>query len=227
MCGRYVYDPGSGRKRWVSFLDEAGNRLPAWIQKVLLAEAERELRNDIRPSQHVPVITGDHQLHDMQWWFVPAWAKDPEEWRRKVTTFNARVEGLTESRTYRNAWKAGRRCVLPMSGYYEWRVIDPAKPRAKKERNYLHAPDHRPLWVAGLWERWQHGDAEPLDSCTMITTEANPALAHIHDRSPVFIPDDALDDWLQAGADAAMALLQAIELPDLEAEAVDGPVAVG
>ena len=55
--------------------------------------------------------------------------------------------------------------------------------------------DH-PFAFAGLWGSWKREDAEPIESCTIITTDANKLMASIHDRMPVILPDEVYDQWL-------------------------------
>jgi putative SOS response-associated peptidase YedK len=117
-----------------------------------------------------------------------------------------------------------RRQALPVSdgGCYEWQPVEGSK---TKQRCFIGPKDGRWMWAAGLWSHWQHDDQPALDSATMIVRPARDDLAFIHDRSPMFIPDEAVNDWLNAPTpDDAMALLQAIELPELHARPVPGPI---
>lgn len=177
-----------------------------------------EDRPDVRPSEIVPVLAQDGPAA-MQWWFVPAHAPDPAQFRKTYTTFNARVETVTGSRLFGNAWRAGRRCALPMRGWYEWEPIEGSK---KKQRQFLKPADGGMLWAAGLWERWMRADTE-LTSCTMLIGPALPDIAHIHARMPLFVPETLLADWLRAPPDEAMALALAAPAPQVVARAVDGP----
>jgi putative SOS response-associated peptidase YedK len=221
MCGRFVIGP-DGRRYRLRELDEHGMRMP----RLRLALERLPFRPDVRPSEPVPVLTraDADELVSMQWWLVPFWAKDPDAFRRTTTTFNAKVERIAEAPAYRAAWRAGRRCLLPMWGYYEWQPMPNGK---RKQRYYIAPHDGEWLWAAGVWERWvPRGDGVPLLSCSMIVRPAGDELAPIHERAPALVPAALARDWLAASPDEAMALLQAIEPPHLDARAVDGPIAL-
>jgi putative SOS response-associated peptidase YedK len=119
---------------------------------------------------------------------VPSWAKDESIGARMI---NARGETVAEKPSFRAAAK-GRRCLIPASGFYEW-----VKTSDGKQPHFVHFADARPFAFAGLWERWTRG-AEPLDSCTIITTSPNQLLAELHDRMPVILPPERWNEWLAA-----------------------------
>lgn len=180
-------------------------------------------RPDIRPSEPLPVIMGNGEVAEYPWWFVPRWASDPTTFRKQYATFNARIETVTTSRTFGAAWQEGHRCLIPMRGYYEWQALAGSK---RKQRHYLAPFNDGWLCAAGLWEHWEPKyDGAPLTSCTMLVREANPTLVHIHDRSPAFVSAALAKDWLRATPDEAMALLHAVEWPDLVVKSVEGPMA--
>lgn len=78
-------------------------------------------------------------------------------------------------------------------GFYEWQKTD-----GKKQPYYVQMKDHRPFGMAGLWERWDK-QGEPIESCTILTTDANERMLPIHERMPVIIPPDKFDLWLDPG----------------------------
>lgn len=174
------------------------------------AVVEREPRGDEPESLH-PV----RQLRTMRWGLVPSWAKDPKIGSRMI---NARSETLTEKPSYRSA-AARRRCILPAAGFYEWQTES-----GKKLPYFLHDPQNPILAFAGLYELWPDPDIDDDDqrwlwTCTVITRPATDALGHIHDRTPVIVPPDLRDDWLDCAAGAqgvADELLRAIPDPHLE-----------
>jgi len=70
----------------------------------------------------------------------------------------------------------------------------------------------QPLFAfAGLWERWKPAEGDAVETFTIVTTEANEAVAKIHDRMPVILPVDAIDTWLTAPPDDALAVLKPYE----------------
>jgi len=138
----------------------------------------------------------------MAWGLVPGYAKRPEPgkfhdfWRM----FNARSESLAESPIFSRLLAQGKRCVVPVSGFYEWKKIDGQK---RKQPMYMTTIDEPPFAFAGLWEVWKDknnldADGEPLElySCTIITGSPNEKVAEVHDRMPVMLPPDAWDTWL-------------------------------
>jgi putative SOS response-associated peptidase YedK len=130
----------------------------------------------------------------LRWGLVPYWARDVAIGNRLI---NARAESLADRPAFRDAFHR-RHCVVLASGFYEWRQ------EAHGRTPYYVAPrDGRPLAFAGLWERWDRG-ATPLETCTLITTEASRALAPLHERMPVILPPEALGAWLDPRQPAAV-----------------------
>jgi putative SOS response-associated peptidase YedK len=130
----------------------------------------------------------DRQLRTLKWGLVPAWAKEAKIASKLI---NARAETITEKPAFKRA-AARRRCIVPADGYYEWMVTD----TGKKQPIYLHADAG--LAFAGLYEiRPDFDDPEQwLWTYTIITCTTQDALGHIHDRSPVIVPPELRDAWL-------------------------------
>lgn len=161
-------------------------------------------RYNIAPTDAVAVVRVRPQQDDRpearfageaRWGLVPSWAKDVKIGARM---FNARAESLTEKAAFRKAF-AQRRCLLPASGYYEWRVVpgltdDRGRPR--KQPYYITPQDGSVMAFAGLWEFWRDPEGEPLVSTTIITTAAPERMAPIHDRMPLVLPASEWADWL-------------------------------
>ena len=145
---------------------------------------------------------GERRLVPSWWGLVPVWAKDR---RIGSKTFNARAETLLEKPSFRPL-VARHRCIIPVSGFYEWQ-----RQGARKQPLYIHRGDGRPLALAGLWTNWTDpATGEPLTSHTIITTAPNRFMAPIHDRMPVILDGAGLDAWLDLDLDdpgAATALL--------------------
>lgn len=142
---------------------------------------------NIAPTEMVPVIrqgSEGPELCRMRWWLVPAWVKEPGT---QYSMFNARAEGLAESRAFRHPFKR-QRCILPASSFIEWCTDDGKQP-------YDIRMQEGALAFAGLWDYWGEG-AERIYSCAMITTEATPAFRHIHSRMPVMLERGMLQQWL-------------------------------
>ena len=163
------------------------------------------------PTHRAWVITADENsdgaAHPMRWGLIPFWAKDG---KIAYTTINARVETAAEKPAFREAWKR-RRCLVPSSGYYEWKVL----PDGKSKQPYFIHDAHRPVFLfGGLWERWQGPDGQAIDTYSIVTQEAAGAVTQVHTRMPLILPPDLLRDWLRGSANDAAAIAQAAPVPD-------------
>jgi putative SOS response-associated peptidase YedK len=154
---------------------------------------EVEPRYNIAPTQFVPIVRvesdGHRALRMVRWGLVPWWAREESVGNRMI---NARAESLSRNAAFRDAFEA-RRCLVPASGFYEW-----AREGRVRIPHYLARNDGEPFAFAGLWSRWRprEPDAPPLESCTIITTNANALVASIHDRMPVILPAESYAEWL-------------------------------
>ena len=156
-------------------------------------EGELAPRYNIAPTQMVSAVR--RQAEDvnarfatLRWGLVPSWAKDLSIGSRMI---NARAETVAEKPAFRAAFRR-RRCLIPADGYFEW-----LKRGRTKQPYYFRMRDESPLAFAGLWETWQGGaDQAAIESCTIITTEANELARPIHDRMPVILEPDHYELWL-------------------------------
>lgn len=200
MCGRYA-----SSRRPDDLLDEF---------EVVEDHVSRALEPDynVAPTKEVyavlerPPRTDDEaqppqrQLRVLTWGLVPSWAKDPAIGSRMI---NARVETVAEKPAYRKAF-AQRRCLLPADGYYEWYPTEQLTSRGKpvKQPFFIRPRDGGVLAMAGLYELWRDPDRDADDpqrwrwTCTVLTTQAEDDLGHIHDRMPLMVPSGRWDDWL-------------------------------
>ena len=194
MCSRY-------------FLDAEGNIIAYTFRVPATPERSRK-RFNIAPTQEAPVVRidrdGNREIAMLRWGLVPFWAKD-----LKVGTsmINARSEGIEAKPAFREAVKS-RRCIVPATGFFEWQGDRPGR----KQPFAITVPETPVFAFAGLWERWKPAESgEPVETFTIVTTDANEAVARIHDRMPVILPLDAVDTWLTGPPDAARALLKPYE----------------
>lgn len=144
---------------------------------------------NIAPTQIIPVLTFEEatwQVKEMRWWLTPYWSKEPTT---KYSTFNAKSETLATSSAFREPFKT-RRCIVPASGYYEWR-----KEGSEKLPYYIEPDDDPGFAFAGLWDRWQSED-QVIESCTVITAAAPEAMKHIHSRIPVHLTAEQARCWV-------------------------------
>ena len=127
----------------------------------------------------------------MRWGLVPYWWSKPLK-EMRLATFNARVETVATKRFFSASFKT-RRCLMPVSGYYEWQDTP-----GGKQPHYFTARDGSPvLTIAGLWDEWKDRETgERIKSCTMIICEPNEFVAQAHDRMPVLLQPEQFDHWL-------------------------------
>ena len=178
MCGRYY------RKTDAAGLADALHAT-ATGDPLLYAPAF-----NIAPTTTQPVLRQDRdtfarELVPMRWGLVGFGSKgiDP-----KRSTFNARAESLEHS----SLWKRPlhkQRCIVPMSGYYEWRKADKVPFR-------FELTDSPTIGAAGLWDAWKSDDGSWLQSFSIITTDPNSVAASVHDRMPVLLQQKDFDEWL-------------------------------
>jgi putative SOS response-associated peptidase YedK len=177
--------------------------------------AAPEARYNVTPGQPIAVVReheGRRRLDALHWGLIPFWAKDATIGRRLV---NARLDSVAAKPAFREAWQR-RRCLIPASGFYEW-----SEPRGGRKRPYFIRPHDEPLLaIAGLWERWRTPTGEKLESCVIVTTDANAELVEIHDRMPLLIPRDAHALWLDPKSSLDDVLKLAARPPALDAHPV-------
>ena len=172
------------------------------VDESLVAADEVRPRWNVTPTQQALVIAepgddGVRRLGQMRWGLVPAWAKDPKIGSRMI---NARVETIATKNSFRSAFRR-RRCLVPVDGFYEWRSqVGPDGKKAPSIPFHIHAQDHTPLALAGLWEQWQDADDIALHTFTIITCTPNTAMATVHDRMPAIIDPADWDRWLATDA---------------------------
>jgi putative SOS response-associated peptidase YedK len=157
----------------------------------LLREPDLQPRYNIAPTQPVAVIRQvdtHRELSLIRWGLVPSWSKDPKSGPPLI---NARADTVATKPAFRAAFKR-RRCLIPADGFYEWKKADG---KNKQPFHIRMKPEH-PFAFAGLWEHWGGQDSAAVDSCTIITTDANELLRPIHDRMPVILQTDDYDRWL-------------------------------
>ena len=137
-------------------------------------------------------------LARLRWGLIPHWAKQVDGSYRMI---NARAETVATKPAFREAF-ARRRCLVVADGFYEWRA--PESGGGPKTPYWIHQADGVPFTFAGLWERWFGGDAarlsQPIETCTVITTDASPSTSEVHDRMPVILPRAHWELWLDPTA---------------------------
>ncbi len=196
MCGRFVLDIDAAAVAEV---------FAATAPDIEDAPALARPRYNICPTQNVLTIRAGKAWREakaMRWGFLPHWYETPTAGPLLI---NARSETIAEKPAFRAACRE-RRCLIPASGFYEWRSSDP-KP---KTPFYFHAPDHPIFAFAGIWQRWQAPGHEPVDTCAIVTCDANDAMRSIHHRLPVVIPRESWGLWLGEEGKGAARLMHAV-----------------
>jgi putative SOS response-associated peptidase YedK len=146
----------------------------------------------------------------LRWGLVPPWADDPAIGNRLI---NARADTAATKPAFRSAFRR-RRCLVLADGFYEWQ-----KAGAKKQPYYFRLGHGEPFAFAGLWEHWDKGGS-PLETCTILTTDANELVRPVHERMPVILPRENFERWLDPSRQD-VAELEALLRP-LPAEAMTG-----
>ncbi|CAN5717694.1 SOS response-associated peptidase [soil metagenome] len=166
---------------------------------------------NVAPTTVVPSVRvedGDRALTGLSWGFTPRWAKARRDGPRPI---NARRETVATSGMFRDAFSK-RRVIVPADGFFEWKKIG-----SGKQPFYIHRADGDVMAFAGIWESWVDPEGEletPLESCAIITTEANDEMAELHDRMPVILEQEDWDRWLDPELSDAESLTDLLDPPE-------------
>jgi putative SOS response-associated peptidase YedK len=209
MCSRYSLTA----KEWDFF--------SSFLKELMLLKAAA--RYNIAPTQSAPVIamSADNApaLRDMRFGFQTPASRD----RKASILVNARSETVADKPTFRDAFKE-RRCLVPATGFYEWRKIG-----SQKQPNNIRLKSAEPFYFAGLWRtsliepKAESGappaEPEARDTFVIMTTEPNRLMASIHNRMPVILDREARDRWLDpvTKPDDLHALLRPFDADAMEA----------
>ncbi|GHC45557.1 SOS response-associated peptidase [Neogemmobacter tilapiae] len=191
MCGRYNLAGLSWRELW-QLLSE-GTPPAGWGEGRDVQAIPQSY--NVAPTQNVPLVRllknegGQITPAMARWGLIPAWfKKSVKEW--KASTINARIEGVADAPSYRDAYQRGR-CIVPMAGYYEWST----RTKTKQAHYIQHGGNEPALLVLGLWTEVKLPDFEGL-TCAILTEEAQGQIAAIHDRQPVIVDREGARMWL-------------------------------
>ncbi|MBI1341218.1 SOS response-associated peptidase [bacterium] len=185
MCGRFFREPMSWaeyRETALAILTSAAEALPP--------------HDDIRPTTTQPVVAIGRDgpaLVNMRWELVPFWWSKPLK-EKRFSTFNARIETIAGSRAFARPWARRQRCLVPASGWYEWKAGETPKTKSKFLVRRADTPN---FMFAGLWEKAVVEDRDVL-SFTILTTASEGQMADLHHRSPYPMTPGEAVDWLTA-----------------------------
>jgi putative SOS response-associated peptidase YedK len=183
MCGRYYQTESAEVIKEVFGIKTPSSELPQFSPRYNMA-----------PMQMAPVIrlnsiTHEKELIMMRWGLIPSWSKD-----NKSASFciNAKSESVSSKASFRSAFKS-RRCLVPASGFFEWKKLNPKEKQPYK----IAIKGEKVFGFAGLWESWVNPETNsPEETFTIITCEPNELVSELHDRMPVIVPKEHWDLWL-------------------------------
>lgn len=184
MCGRYTY-----LYKW--------KQLHRLMRLLEIPQEELFPRYNVKPTQRAPIVRlnerGQRVGVMLEWGLVPAWAGGIAEGGQH---FNARGESMFSKPTFRAAAKE-RRCLVPVSGFYEWQKVEGEK---YKQPYWIGREDREPFCFGGPWESWRDPaaatDTPALDTFAIVTTSPNALMAPLHDRMPVIVAEADWEAWL-------------------------------
>jgi putative SOS response-associated peptidase YedK len=185
MCGRYVIEGTTELSERFQLRQIPADLFPEWTTY------------NAAPSQLLPVIledaNGERTALSMQWGLQPRWRRP--DGKATVAPINARAETLLEKPMFRGLTKA-KRCLVPASGFYEWRKVD-----GRKQPFYLTSDDGEAWGLAGLYDLTHSEENDAPGSFTIITTSANPLVAPLHERMPAILRREDEEEWLSRDVD--------------------------
>lgn len=179
MCGRFTL--------------QYSNEMLAQIFGVAAAK-DIKPRYNISPTQQVPVVRtspedNTRHINLLKWGLIPSWSKDPFIGNHMI---NARSETVDLKPAFRSALKH-RRCIVPASGFYEWRAVE-----GKKHPLYITLKDNSLIMFAGIWDHWKNPEGAVIESFSILTTSSNELIKPLHDRMPVILDPQYKDIWLDS-----------------------------
>lgn len=166
---------------------------------------------NVCPTDDVGVIVpkdGRRTFERMRWSLVPRWWSKSLKESTRLASFNARAETVRTKPFFRDAFKTGR-CLMPVSGYYEWHWQNPADKKEKPQPWYFTRRDGQVMTIAALCETWHdRTEKQTIRSCAMVITKPNAFVAEVHDRMPVVLEPDHFDQWMNGTPDEAAELMK-------------------
>jgi putative SOS response-associated peptidase YedK len=201
MCGRFNVETSP---------------LSVWLLEILGVGHPGPDNHNAAPTEQIAVVresaAGERETVRMRWWLTPYWSREAGT---RYSMFNARCETILTSAAFREPFRR-RRCLVPISGFYEWSAAPaaaarddsvPAAPRSRgaagKLAWYIRPRNEAGLLLAGIWDRWiDRATGESLESFAIVTTPAHPALRFVHTRQPLMLDLPNARRWLDPAAPA-------------------------
>ncbi len=190
MCGRFTLTTPAADWAALFELDPVPDLAPRY--NIAPTQPVATVRSVARPQTETPEGAqagsgSGHEFALLRWGLVPHWSRDPDLNGR--TLINARSETAAEKPSFRDSFRF-RRCLIVADGFYEWQDTG-----SRKQPFWIRLENGSPFAFAGLWDQWT-GDSESVESCTILTTEANEILRPLHDRMPVILDPHRHDAWI-------------------------------
>jgi putative SOS response-associated peptidase YedK len=188
-------------------------------------DVELTPRYNVAPTQAAPVVRlnerGERDGVMLRWGLIPSWAEDVSIASRLV---NARGETAFDKPAFRKAM-VERRCLVPISGFYEWQVIEGER---FKRPHWIGRADREPLFLAGVWEQWKdrsRPESSLVETFTILTTSPNALMMRLHDRMPVILNPEGRNIWLDPASPRSA--LEPLIRPESTNELIAYPVGRG
>ena len=189
MCTRFFIKEDS--PEFTHIFDKA---ISSVLAERLITAKTRPIKTsgEIRPTDIVPVIAsnrrGEKSAFPMIWGFTLPNSNNP--------VVNARTETASKKPMFMDAWKS-RRCMIPASWYYEWEHFRSPDGKVKTGSKYIIQPCNSTVtWLCGLYRM-----ENDLPVFTILTREPSDELSSIHDRMPLILPEDKIDEWIHPDSD--------------------------
>lgn len=176
-------------------------------------------RYNLAPTDEVLIVRrvdGHREAVRVRWGLIPGWAKDASGASKCI---NARAETVERLPSFRDAF-AKRRCLVPVSGFYEWQT----SAEGEKRPYYITLKSGAPMALAGLWSSWMPRRGPAVETCAIVTTLPNDLIAGFHNRMPVILDQRDYGSWLgetSTEPDALKAMLIAYPSDQMQAWPVD------
>jgi putative SOS response-associated peptidase YedK len=144
----------------------------------------------------MPVVTNvsEPEIRLYHWGLIPSWTQNAEQaGQMRAMTLNARSETVFEKPSFRKSVQS-RRCLVPADGFFEWQAVG-----SKRIPWFIRVKEQETFSFGGIWDQWKNEEGEVLFTFSVLTTDANPMMAEIHNtkrRMPLILPPQAESRWL-------------------------------
>lgn len=184
MCGRYALFTEEENQEVREIINELNERYKEEAAKIKTGE--------IFPTNFAPVITANdnsRKIINMFKWGFPNFRQP------SGVIINARSETIGEKPTFKKLLFTGR-CLIPASGFYEWKAAESGASNIKKDKFIIRIPEDGLMYMAGLYNRFIDKNGLPYTGYVIITADANEQMSLIHNRMPVILNESESRHWI-------------------------------